>query len=102
MILLYSDTPRRLWLALQPASILGPVGLVDRGRVSLAIEGAPVATADVQVGRLTMLPLEIATGFTRVTLRLESGAHVPAEVIAGSGDTRRVSLALSKIELSDE
>jgi hypothetical protein len=78
------------------------VGLVDRERVSLAIEGAPMATADVQVGRLTVLLLEIATGFTRVTLRREGGAYVPAEVIAGSGDTRRVSLALSKIELSDE
>lgn len=102
MLLLYSAAPRRLLLALHPASMLGPAGWVDHGRVSVAIEGIPVATADLRVGEVATFPLAIAAGFTRVTLRLEGGAHVPAEVIAGSGDTRRVSLALSKIGLSDE
>lgn len=102
VILLYSDTPRRLRLALQPYNIVGPTGWLNHGHLSVAVEGVHLATVKVQVGEVATLPLVIPAGFTRVTLRLEGGAHVPAEVYPGNGDTRRLSIALSKIELGDE
>ncbi len=71
----------RPWLATVPPPVLRPL--------NLALVGGLLGAATL-------------AGFSRVSLRLEGGAHVPAEVIAGSGDARRVSLALSKIELSDE
>lgn len=102
MILLYSDTPRRLRLALQPHIILGPTGWLNHGHLSVAVEGVHLATVKVQGGEVATLPLVIPAGFTRVALRLESGAHVPAEVYPSYGDTRRLSIALSSIELSYE
>ncbi len=102
LLLLYSDAPRRLQLALHPHNILGPGGWQNHGHLLVTVEGAPAVEADVEVGKITTLSLAIKAGFTRVGLRLEGGARVPSEVIPGYGDGRRLSLALSRIELSDE
>jgi hypothetical protein len=102
MILVYSEQPRQLRLRFQPVNILGPAGLVDSGRLLVAAEGEPVAEVPMRVGQLAEAPLALEAGFTRLTLRLEGGAQVPAEVIAGSGDTRRLSVSLRAIALIDE
>lgn len=102
MILLYSEVPRRLRLTLNPYHILGSTGWVNQGQISVAVENVHLATVNVSVGKAVSLPLSIPAGFSRVTLRLAGGAHVPAEVFPGYEDWRRLSISLKKIELEDE
>ncbi|GAB4428610.1 MAG: hypothetical protein OHK0015_11680 [Chloroflexi bacterium OHK40] len=102
VILLFTERLRRVMLTIELASILGPAGFVEAGRLHLSQDGMPLAPVELRVGEPASIVLELEPGFTVLRLRSAGGAYVPVEILAGNPDSRRLSLAFYEIEIRDE
>jgi hypothetical protein len=101
-VLLFTERPRRTNLTLTVGSILSATGFAESGRLQVTLDNGSIAPIDLHVDEPASLLLELHKGFNVIKLLPEGGAFVPAEVIDGNTNTRRLSIALRKLELTDE
>jgi len=101
-LLVFSPVARSVELKLLLSQIIdqnSPEGLGTQGQFQVGLNGAVVVESLVQVWKPAALVLQLPAGWSTLTLALEAGNLRPSEKIAGSSDSRELSMALVQVDL---
>ena len=101
-LLVFSPVARSVELKLLLSQIIdknSPKGLGTKGLLQVSLNGAFVGESVAQVWKPAALVLQLPAGWSTLTLALEAGNLRPSEKIAGSSDSRELSMALVQVDL---
>jgi len=97
---IYAQQETEVLLGLRPREMKVGQAFGSTGQLTVTLNAMVTDVLDITADMTRRLSLQLRPGFNHLTLNLAAGELVPADVMPGNTDTRRLAVAWNPIELT--